>query len=234
MSAQPNQSLIDGLACLQALATSPKPIGCRELARDLELNPMRANRLLKTLAEIGLAQQDAQKRYFIGAGIHALAAQAMFGSGILKQALPLLKQIRHPGLTVAIGVLWREHVTYLFHGRVGSDLEDGIGRVGLVPFYRSSIGMLLLAQQKDEAIGQLWQQRGKGHITKADLNNIIKTTRQRGYACIENRSESLHHSLAVPLGTPVVAGLALSGMAVDEDIQPYVDELHEICQQISL
>ncbi len=234
MSAQPNHSLIDGLACLQALATSSQAIGCRELARDLDLNHMRANRLLKTLAEIGLAQQDEKKRYFIGAGIHALAAQAMFGSGILKQTLPLLKQITHKGLTVAVGMLWREHVTYLFHGRVGSDLEEGIGRVGLVPFYRSSIGMLLLAQQRDEAITHLWQQRGKAHIKKSELTKIIKATRQQGYACIKNKDKAEHFSLAVPLGTPVVAGLALSGMALDADIQPFVDELQQICQQITI
>ena len=33
LGAQPNQSLIDGMATLQALATSAEPIGCRELAR---------------------------------------------------------------------------------------------------------------------------------------------------------------------------------------------------------
>ncbi len=80
MSSQPNQSLIDGLSCLQLLASSRKPVGCRELARNLDLNPMRANRLLKTLAEIGLAQQDQKKKYSIGPGIHALTAQALFGS----------------------------------------------------------------------------------------------------------------------------------------------------------
>ncbi|PZU27671.1 MAG: transcriptional regulator, partial [Stenotrophomonas sp.] len=35
-NAQPNQSLIDGIATLQALASSPEPVGCRELARQLD------------------------------------------------------------------------------------------------------------------------------------------------------------------------------------------------------
>ncbi len=233
MSAQPNQSLIDGLACMQALATAPNPIGCRDLARRLELNHMRANRLLKTLAEIGLAQQDEKKRYFIGPGIHALAAQAMFGSGILNQALPLIKELNHQGMTVAIGVLWREHVTYLFHGKVGADIEDGIGRMGLMPFHRSSIGMLLLAEQDDETIKQL-HNNVACDLNKKELLAAVKKVRLQNYATINGETNEAHISLAVPIGTPTVAGLALSGISPNDDIQPYVDELQSICQRITL
>jgi len=90
LPAQPNQSLIDGLACLQQLASEREPVGGRELARDLGLEPTRVHRLLRTLAHLGLAQQDAQRRYRPGPGIHVLAAQAMFGSGLLRRALPVL------------------------------------------------------------------------------------------------------------------------------------------------
>ncbi|VTM22081.1 Uncharacterised protein [Raoultella terrigena] len=80
MSSQPNQSLIDGIRCLQYLVTSGRAIGCRELARLMGINATRVNRLLMTMAAIGLTQQDEQRRYLPGPGIHALAAQAIRGS----------------------------------------------------------------------------------------------------------------------------------------------------------
>ncbi|MBI1519690.1 IclR family transcriptional regulator, partial [Escherichia coli] len=38
MSSQPNQSLIDGIRCLQYLVSSDRAIGCRELARLMDIN----------------------------------------------------------------------------------------------------------------------------------------------------------------------------------------------------
>ena len=66
MSSQPNKSLIDGLACLQALAMQPEPVACRALARELDLNVMRANRLLRTLADVGLAHQRVESLHVGG------------------------------------------------------------------------------------------------------------------------------------------------------------------------
>ena len=52
MSSQPNQSLIDGIRCLQYLVSSDRAIGCRELARLMGTNATRVNRLLMTMAAI--------------------------------------------------------------------------------------------------------------------------------------------------------------------------------------
>jgi len=59
MPAQPNLSLINGLTCLQELIASPSLVGSRELARRLGLEPTRVNRLLGTLAQLGLAEPSA-------------------------------------------------------------------------------------------------------------------------------------------------------------------------------
>lgn len=245
MSAQINHSLIDGLACLQALAATGQPVGGRELARNLDLNPMRVNRLLMTLAEIGLAQQDEKKRYFIGPGIHALAAQAMFSSGILKKALPLLKEVTHVGMTLAIGVLWREHVTYLFHGKVGEDVEQGIGRMGLCPASQSSIGMLLLSHLQNKEIDTIFSGDVPGYTNVQSVRNQkvgrrkffseIDEIRTQHYAAMifTNKEEGRHCSLAVGIGGPrPVAALAFSGLPVDVDRTAFVKEMQEISENI--
>ncbi|MDU0354753.1 helix-turn-helix domain-containing protein [Paraglaciecola aquimarina] len=61
--AQLNQSLIDGIATLQELALSSDPIGCRALARRLNMDPTRVNRLLQTLEHIGIARKTAKRKY---------------------------------------------------------------------------------------------------------------------------------------------------------------------------
>jgi DNA-binding IclR family transcriptional regulator len=231
MSSQPNQSLIEGLACMQFLATAGDPVGTRELARRLDLNPMRANRLLKTLADIGLAQQDAKKRYSIGPGVHALTAQTMYGSKILNKALPLIKKIQFKKLTIAIGVLWREKVTYLYHGQVGMNIEEGIGRIGLVSFEQSSIGMLLASELDDESVKKLFKSIQINTTQKKFISEIKKIRKQK-YAVVESHGAHSHLSLALPIGKPVVAAIALSGIPTNKSLKPYMQELTQLVDEL--
>lgn len=147
---QPSQSLIDGITTLQALASSLEPIGCRELARMLELDVTRVNRLLRTLAFLGIARQTANREYTAGPGMHVLAAQSLFASGLVRRALPGLEALRRFGHTVAMGVLWRDSVSYMFHAPPGIKASGGLGRIGLLPATTSSIGMALLAEFDDD------------------------------------------------------------------------------------
>lgn len=142
---QPNNSLINGLACLQTIAMREEPAGVRELARELELSPTRVSRLLSTLAHLGLVSQTANRKYKAGPGIHVLAAQSLHASPLLARSLPKLLELRRDGYTAALGVLWNRHVCYLFHERPGQRLEESIARHQVHPAERSALGMALLA-----------------------------------------------------------------------------------------
>lgn len=200
LPAQPNQSLIDGLACLQNLAAQRGSIGVRELARQLDLEPTRAHRLIRTLAHLGLAEQDADRRYRPGPGIHVLAAQAMFGSGLIRRALGPLSQLHELGLIVAMGVLWRDHVAYLYHGEPDMTPQQAIGRVGLHPADRSSIGKVLTAKTPVE------------------------------YAMIEYGGP--RRSIAVGIGEPAYAAVALSGRINRAQLGKHINALQHAAAQI--
>ncbi len=144
MPAQPNQSLADGIALLQRLCDHGQGIGSRELARQMDWEPTRANRLLGTLRDLGLAEQDGGRRYRPGPGIHLLAAQCLNGSGLLAAALPVLRKLRSR-YGVALGVLWQGRVCYLLHAARGRPIEEGLRRTGTLPAEHSSIGMALEA-----------------------------------------------------------------------------------------
>jgi DNA-binding IclR family transcriptional regulator len=204
MPAQPNLSLINGLACLQELVASDGPVGSRELARRLGLEATRVNRLLGTLAQLGLAEQDEARKYRPGAGVHVLAAQSLRGSRLLHAALPEIRELLGTGLAVALGVLWRDQVCYLYHGRGDGPVEAGIASHNLFPASQSSIGLVL---QGDAA------------------------ARRRGYVTL--RPDTSGASLGVPIGDPPYAGLALAGSITTAEMPALAERLREAAARIA-
>lgn len=148
MTSQPNQSLISGLAVLTRVCAATEALGGRELAREMGLHPATVNRLLMTLCDLGIVRRDPQRRYLPAAGLHVLAALAGHGSGLLRRAQPVLRELHdaYPQAILAIGVAWQEQVAYLYHARAASATTDALPR--LLPRQRSSIGTVLATGQR--------------------------------------------------------------------------------------
>ncbi len=233
LPAQPNQSLIDGLACLQALAGAGQAVGSRELARRLGLEPTRANRLLKTLAHLGIARQTPDKRYAPGPAMHVLAAQAMFGSGLLRRAMEPLESLRRFNLSVAMGVLWRDQVSYLYHGAPHTKPADALGRVGLFPATRSSLGMVLLSRLPIPAVRQLYRGQMIPHYKSiAELLAALAGIRRDGFALVHPNPDQSARSIAVAIADEQVA-VALSGGISDTQVSGLALALHDAADQIA-
>jgi DNA-binding IclR family transcriptional regulator len=234
LNSQPNQSLIDGIATLQALATSSEPAGCRELARRLDIDPTKVNRLLKTLAYLGIARQTADRKYAPGPGMHVLAAQSLFASGLIRRALPVLEALRRFGHTVALGVLWEKNVSYLFHAPPGVEASHGLGRIGLLPATTSGIGMVLLSEHEDGEVRELYagaeipQFPGGIEPLLAKLDEV----RRLGYARVHVADARDHHVIAVSTGDPAHAGVAVSGWIPEAATPPIVEALQAAAAKI--
>jgi DNA-binding IclR family transcriptional regulator len=233
-NAQPNQSLIDGITTLQALATSPEPVGCRELARRLNADPTKINRLLKTLAYLGIARQTANRKYTAGPGMHVLAAQSLFASGLIRRALPELEALRRFGHTVALGVLWGDNVSYLFHAPPGIEASRGLGRIGLLPATTSGIGVVLLSELDDEDVRELYADKDipmfPGGIEQ--LLTKLAEVRRLGYARVHVADDRDHHVVAISTGDPAHAGIALSGWIPEASTEALVAALRESAPNI--
>jgi hypothetical protein len=196
MPAQPNLSLGRGFAVLGALCAAGIPVGSRELARRLGDEATRVNRMLGTLRDLGLVEQDAQRRYRPGPGVHILAAQCLRGSGLLAAALPELQALIRPDRGVALGVLWQGQVSYLVHASPGRPLVEGISGHAIFASDQSSIGMVL------EACG--------GVAAPRNPPGLLAAIRRRGWSELPGAQGG---SLAVAIpgegaGAPPVAGLA--------------------------
>ncbi len=234
LPAQPNQSLIDGLAVLQALASAGKPVGSREMGRQVSLEPTRVNRLLKTLAHLGIAQQTPERQYVPGPGMHVLAAQATFGSGLIRRAIKPLESLRHFTMAVAMGVLWRDQVVYLYHASPGSSGADAIGRIGLFPATRSAIGMALLARQSDVDVRAMFADREIENFPKgiASLLKELSHVREKGVALIKPYADQPTQSMAVAIEHEPAA-IAVSGKMDRWQAKIFESALIGVAEQIS-
>ena len=231
LPAQPVKGLLDGIEVLYELAAASAPVSCRALAERLGIEVTRVNRILKTFDHLGVAHRTAARKYEPGPAIHVLAVRAMVGSGLLRRALPVLESLGNRRLLVALGVLWRDGVSYLYHGNPGMPSREALGRVTLFPATRSSIGMVLLASKTDAEVSALY--RGKpiaGHANVAALRRELTATRHRRYGLVTN--DEGQFSLAVAVGEPAYAGIALSGIARAKDIQEHVAALHAAAESI--
>ncbi len=235
---QANQSIIDGITVLQALATSEEPVGSRELARRLGLENTRVNRLLKTLASIGMAEQNVLRKYRPGPGMHVLAAQSLYASGLLRNAIISLEKLAYFNHTVALGVLWQNSVSFLYHARPGMSASEGIGRIGLRDATTSGIGLVLLAMQPEEQVARLYEGKDIPGYPKGlkSLLRELAVIRKKGYARVEvfpeNAVRTPSHSVAVPVGNPASSAIALSGWIPESAMPELVAALQKAGQEI--
>jgi len=198
---QPYQSLGAGIDVLLALAMSNKPTGSRPLARKLGLEATKVNRLLGTLASLGLARKTEDRRYIVGPGVHVLAAMSLRGSRLFSAALPVLERLQaESGRLVALGVLWRREVCYLFHCPFRKPVEASVAAHDLFPAEESAIGLALLADCEDVCLENYFDE---GELET--LRRNVAKTRQRGYGLAPDGV-----SMAVTVGSPSVAALAVA------------------------
>ena len=225
--AQPIQGLIDGLSVMQELALSKEPVSSLALARKLGLETTKVNRLLKTLSYLGMAQQVKGRAYVTGPGIHVLAAQTLNASGLIQHALPYLEALHQHQMVVALGVLWRDQVSYLYHWKPEMTPGQAIGSM-IFPATESSIGRVLLAELSEDMLQKFLDdcsQNENKEIFKRDVKSILVNK----YAVVQDGSNS---SISVKLGQPGYAGLALSGDIPPGAMEKYVQLLRATAEQI--
>lgn len=157
--AQANQSILSGLDVLQEVIAAGVPLGSREVARRLQMEHSRANRILGTLAAGGMLQQNSESKYLPGPRIHVLSALSLHASGLIAAALPVLRPIQERGAVVALGTLWRDTVVYLLHGNPGDDLAATAGAHASFPRERSILGAVLVSEAGVELPATAWADR---------------------------------------------------------------------------
>lgn len=234
--ASPNQSVLAGVECLQWLATSVAPVGTREMARLMGIDPNRASRLLNSLAMAGLARKTPNRKFTVGNGFHALAAQSLYASGLLAAAIPALEPLSRFNAIVALGVLWRDKVSYLYYRHPNVSIAHAIGARALGQAAQSSIGHILLADQTPQQVRELYRGRPvPGYDSVEQLLDQLALARRQGYADILAFGNRRHMTLAVGIyqADQLIAAVACANYSPSQDKRPIIAALKQAAADIS-
>jgi DNA-binding IclR family transcriptional regulator len=157
--------------------------------------------------------------------MHILAAQSMAASGLLARALPELQKLSKFENVIALGVLWKDQVCYIYHNDNPIDFNAGLSRIKLYPALESSIGVALLSELEEE---QLKIILGEKYTTR--IKKLLGKTAKNGYAALKHND---HISLAMPIGKPAYAALAISGIKTPKQQKEFQNILTESVQKIT-
>lgn len=232
---QPNKGLIDGIACLQAVASRSEFVGVSELSQILDLEQTKVHRLLRTLAHLGFTQQNTSRKYGPGPAIYALAAQTLYASHFIRDALGPLEELRakQPHI-VAMGVVWNRRVNYLYHAKRGAPLEQAIGTFGTWPSVDSGIGLAVMAGFEEEEIQRLYEGRELGPYGQSmkGLLKRLKEIRKAGHAVVETHGEERNTTIGLRLKSNPMVGVGVSGQFKDSQQDKILGMLRETVEAI--
>ena len=217
-----------------------------DLARALDLSTSSAHRLLSTLADEEVLEQDAETgRYRLGLSVFDLAAAIPTQRTLHEAVLVSMTELRsRTGETVQVGVLDGREVVYVERLDSPSTLRvfSALGRRN--DAHCTSSGKALLAfapkHRRDQILdGWVLPAKTEQTITNvAELRRELNTIRRRGYA--ENRQESEPGvvSIAAPIrdeGGAVVASLSLAGPSerVDQHRTAYAEAVMAFARTVS-
>lgn len=226
--AQPNQSLVDAMRVLQAVLFSSAPVTAAEVARSLGMELTRAHRLLRTLSMLGMAFQTSRKRFVSGPAMYVFSAQALLNADLAVAAKePLDALHRETGLEVALGMLWRDYVSYIYHAAPDMPLDAAPGQVSMFPASRSSIGHVLLGDVPEAQVRTIYGDRPiEGYdagieVLLAQLGRI----REQGYARVERREDTGRVSIAIRLPSRPFTAIGIGGDLADGQTEGLVARL---------
>jgi DNA-binding IclR family transcriptional regulator len=207
---------------LKEFRTGEREIGVTEVSRRLGIGKSTAHRLLNTLAEEHLLEQNPTTgAYRLGLTMYELGARVSAGMDIHQAATPMLDQLRNVTQeTIQVAVLDGREVVYIERRESPQALRI-FSRVGHRNWaHCTSTGKVLLAFLPDAQLEDLlagWRPAKRTPYTITDLDKLrteVLAVRARGWAENVNESEMGAASVAAPIRNAtgeVVAAVSIVG-----------------------
>ena len=239
-------SVANAARILKSFTPGQSTWGVSDLARHLALSTSSTHRLLSTLADEGVLEQEPETgHYRLGLAVFDLAAAVPTQRTLHEAVLVSMTELRsRTGETVQVGVLDGREVVYVERLDSPNTLRvfTELGRRAHA--HCTSSGKALLAfvpknQREDILDGWDLPKRTDHTITDLDaLRRELNLVRRRGYA--ENRQESEPGvvSIAAPIrdsSGEVVASLSLAGPSERMDAhRNYADAVMAFARTVSV
>jgi DNA-binding IclR family transcriptional regulator len=211
--------------------------GVTEVSRELDIHKSTAYRLLTTLRDRGLVEQDAAtEKYRLGFGLVLLARAVRADLDILRCARPVCERLsEHTKETVTIAVLERDDAVVI-HQSISRASALGVDWTGRhTPLHATAAGKIFLAYMPEDQLlrileGPLENFTENTIIDPASLKDYSEKVRDEGYAyTVEELEQGLNAAGAPIRGADgaVVGTVSVSGPAfrLPSDALPEIGEL---------
>lgn len=224
MSGNRLSSVTNAVRVLKAFTASHPRWGVSDLARHLDLSKSTVHRLLSTLTDEALIEQDPETgRYRLGLAMIDLAAAVPTQRELHEAALSPMSDLRsRTGETVQVGVLDGREVVYVERLDSPNTLRmfTELGR--RAEAHCNGTGKVLLAfaapDQRDRILDG-WKPRARTEYTITNISKLreeLRKIRSLGYAENRHESEVGVVSLAAPIRDrtrSTVAAISVAGPA---------------------
>lgn len=228
---QPNQSVIDGIRCLQAVVNQEGPVGVSDVARELDLETTRVHRLLRTLTHMGLLDLAKGRKYTPGPALPVLAAQTLHAIRLPGVPISLLNEFqKSTGMLVAMGVRWQRQVSYLYHREPDERADQAVGNFQAWPAEISGLGVAMLAHLNDNELRHLYAHHPIEHFSLDDLVALVRETRANGYCYLFPTNG--RRTLAIRMEHNPNMALGMAGPIAPHQVTHYLDLLRQVAASV--
>lgn len=215
-------SVANAARALKSFSVNRPTWGVSELADELELSTSTVHRLLSTLADEGVLEQEPESgRYRLGLSVFDLAAAMPTQRSLHEAVLVSMTELRsRTGETVQVGVLDGRQVVYVERLESPNTLRVFAELGRRAHAHCTSSGKVLLAYQpkvERERLLEGWELVARTEhsiVSVAELRRELGVIRRQGYAENRHESELGVVSVAAPIrdgSGRSVASLSLAG-----------------------
>ncbi|EIM29780.1 IclR family transcriptional regulator domain-containing protein [Microvirga lotononidis] len=198
-------SLEKGLLVIEAFDASRPRLTLSDVAKLTGITRAAARRYLLTLAKLNYADFDG--RYFsLSPRILRLGYAYLSSASLSTRVQPFLEQISEAtGESSSAAILDGDDIVYVARSATRRIMSIGLGVGSRLPAYCTSLGRAILAYQSEDMIEaylrrvRLEARTPKTIIDKTELRNVLKATRDQGFAIVNEELEFGLRSIAVPV-----------------------------------
>ena len=242
----PSRTVNKAIAILEQFTVDEPQLGVSELSRRLGFTRSTVHRLLASLRQGNLIEQDSSThKYRLGRGAVELGYTAIYSDPLLVTALPYLYFLSEQvGETVYLGERRGSEVATLLHVLSPSSREQ-MQWYNRLPLHATSTGKVLLAHSEESELAALLEQglpRYTEHTVTdpVALREELRRIREQGFATdleeYKLGANAIGVGVADPQGT-VVAALAVLGPAYTltrEKAMASLERLKAVSREITI
>lgn len=168
-------------------------LGVSDIAKRMSIDKASAHRLLRSLAEEGVVEQDeSSKRYRLGLGILDFAAVRLAQFGFIELATPYLERLRdQTGETVALLVRDRHELVCIYVIESAQQVRVSFYVGERAPVHCTAAGIVFLSQLPEDERAEMIARSKERYpearsVPPAALKQMVERARRQGYAIADD------------------------------------------------